>query len=257
MEVILKPSRKVKIGQMAQLTVDLKWKKDEGEYFFAKPEFSLEGMKIEEVGESNEIFQRGEETWKRKTFRFLLKPLQSGRGRIPPFRIKFSNPAAPDSRGAYLEVPPFELKIIPDRSRLFRNAFIAGGLLTLGGVLGWLILKRSRKTLKDSEEDRPSLEERYASFLNNASSSQNVYEGGEIFCSYLVEKYNLGTEPITAQEIIARLQGKMSSEEWRTLKGILESLDELRYAGRKHSAGEGRDIYREMIHFVEGKRVVA
>ena len=254
MELNLDPPHRVKMGQRCQFTVDLKWRRSEGDYFFTKPEFSLEGMKVEEMGESNEIFQKGGEAWSHKVFRFLLEPLHTGKGRIHPFRVKFLNPMNPEE--GYLEVPGSELKIVADRSKLYRGVGAAAGILALAGAFTWVLRARFGKKSAGPEETGPTLEGRYVSSLNQASLSKDTFEGGKIFLSYLTEKYALGKSPITAGEIVKKLQGKVVSEELKTLKALLERLDESHYATRGLSSSEGRDLYREMIHFIEGKKVV-
>ncbi len=252
MEVSLEPSHRVKMGEMGELTVDLKWKKAEGEYLFTKPQFSLEGMKVEEVGESNEIFQKEGESWSRKTFRFHLRPLQPGVAKISSLRVKFLSPG--DPAGEFLEEDGGELKIVPDRSRLYRGLGVVTGILALGGVLGWFFLVRSGGKKTQETIEPFSLEDRYVSSLNEASLSKDTSQGGKIFLSYLIEKYALDAGPMT-RGIVERLRGKAGAEDLKTLKTVFERLDESRYA-RGRSESETRDLYREMIHFVEGKKVV-
>ena len=98
-----------------------------------------------------------------------------------------------------------------------------------------------------------TLEARYLSRLE--SSRQQLEEAGRSFRSYLIEKHSLPRSLTTGREILRQMEGKVDLGEWKTLKRIFDTLEEWHYGGIPGSKNESEGLYREMVRFVEGKKI--
>lgn len=258
-EVNLKPSRTAKVGEICQLILQISWRSEEANYSFTHPEPVLENFSVEEIGESNEVFQKKGEEWKKKTFRTDLKALKSGKGRIRPFVVTYIDPAR--QVGGHFEIPEKEIKIAPDRSRLYQGVVLTAALFSAGGLIGgWIVSgKRKRKSEEAALGPEQTLEERLVTDLTRrkeeGEGSDYLLEAGKLFRGYLGEKYSVPGEKATRHELIAQIEGKISAEELRTLKRIFDRLDEWRYADRGKSQENEHYLYDEMIRFIEGKKI--
>ena len=248
LKVTLTPSQKLRKGQPGQLHIKLKWKSSEGDYFFTRPNLELENLAIEEIGESNETL----EEWKEKTFVYTLKAARIGSGKILPFRIGYAQNA--QQKTDYLESGGFEIRILDDRQGLFRIIFTVLGLtLVIGTIFGLFFLRRSRISTKSTTVSEPSVEERY---LPSFSGSIQPLEAAKLFRRYLREKYNLSQGGSTSLEILSQLEKKIQPDELKTLKKIFDRLDEYHFGNSTSSQTEHRNLYREMVRFVEGKKII-
>ena len=253
LKTTLEPLRHVQVGQTCQLHIQLKWRTGEGNYLFAQPQLELENLVVEENGEANETFQKDGEEWKNKVFVYKLKATQAGKGKVRPFRIIYTN--AQVGKMDHLEVEALEIRILPDHSIFFRILLVVLGSTTvLGAAGGWFWVNHARQKNKKMPLSEPSLEERYLSNLTPASNQ--LLEAGKVFRSYLTEKFLLSHGGSTHLEILDQLEKKVRPDEMRILKKIFGRLDEHRFGNPSASQAEHQELYREMVRFVEGKKIV-
>jgi len=252
-ETSLKPSKAVKTGETLHFLVQLTWRSGEGEYRFPLPQLALENLTVEATGEANEAFQREGVEWRKKLFRFDLKPLRKGRAKIQPFRIDYLDPS--QQRSGHFNIGTQELSVFPDYTNLYRFVFIAGGSLVGVGVLGgWILMRRIRRKYESPPKVESILEVQALSRL--AANRGELLEAGKIFRAYVAEKFSLpgGTE--TGREILQKLEEKLPSDEMKTLKRIFGTLEEWQFSGFPYSREEGERLYSEMTHYVEGKKII-
>ncbi len=262
-EVGLNPSGALKVGETCELTVEVTWKSAEGEYVFPKPEVALERLAMEDLGESSETFQKDGEEWKKKTFRFVLRAVLPGKGRIDSFRVDYVDSAK--QLGGHFDIEPWEVKVSPDRSRLYRGLGVGLGALSAGGILAWmiaLIFRRRRKKTEESVE--APLEESYLAQLSGLREElkegrkgrEALFDAARIFRGYLGRKFSIANSVGTTEEMLRELNVKVSIEEIKALKKLFERLDERRYAISEGSARGEEPLLVEMIRYVEGKKVI-
>ena len=253
-EIDLKPSKATKEGETCYFLVQLTWRSREGDYRFTRPELTLDNLKVEAAGEANETFQKEGKEWKRKLFRFELKPIRKGKAKIRPFRIAYLEPVGQIS--GHFEIEALELKVSPDNTRFYRIGFMTIGLLTVvGGVLGgWGLLRRRRKKDETMQSSVPSLEERTLAQLT--ANPQQLFEAGKIFRAYLSEKYSLFGGIRTGRETLLTMEKKVSSDELKTLRRIFDTLEERQYSASPRPREEGTRLYSEMVRYIEGKKVI-
>jgi hypothetical protein len=262
-EVSYKPSRAITVGKICEQTIQLIWKGQEAEYLFQEPEIPLENFVIEERGESNEVFQKGGEEWKKKTFRSEFRATQTGKGRLGPFRLNYIDPAK--QQGGHFEIPSQEFKIAGDPSKLYRGGAIALGIAAGSFMGAWVIYGRLKQRCQPANAARVCLEDRFITRLNqlkeNAVSSFQtggpVQEAGKLFRAYLGEKYAVGAAQPTSQEMTEKVRGRVTLEEFKILKRILEGLDEWGYASQPQAGEGGTLLLGEMIRYIEGKKTVS
>lgn len=252
-EVGLKPSKSLKIGQTSALSLQLTWRSQEANYHFLRPQLTLENLVVEEEGESNETFQKEGKEWRKKEFHFKLKAIQSGKGKINAFQLNYIDPA--QAMGGHIDIPSMELRIVPDHTKLYRISLAALGALTAGGLLTSLFFwRRSAQRDQPKSINEPTLEDRYLDFLHSAQGQ--LLEADRLFRSYLIEKYSFSRRAVTNREMMDGLSTKTTPEEMKTLKRIFDKLDEYRFNQRQHSQEEFLRLSGEIIRFVEGKRII-
>jgi len=248
--VAMDRGKSVKAGQVLQLDIEAAWRTKEGDYRFLVPSLQLENLSLEESGETNETFEKEGEEWRRKAFRFRLRALEKGHGRIRPFQVGYVNPETA-TRG-HFEAGELEISIVPDRTRRFQ---VASGVTFLGlGIFGTLQFLRRRKKEPLEALKEPTLEERYLIQLNK--EAEKISEAGRIFRAYLTEKFSLSRGRTTPKEILGLLKNQSSPEELKKLRKIFDKLDECQFGTAERSGPEHRQLHQEMTHFVEGKRII-
>ncbi len=248
----MKPNRTVKVGENCQLDVEVAWKSKDADYRFAPSPLTLENLAVEESGETNETFQKEGEEWKKKTFRFKLHATQKGKGRIRPFQVGYLDPQT--ASAGHFEVGEMEISIAPDRTPLYRFLLEGTAVTTLGALGGWWLVARMRKKQLAAPVAEPTLEDRYLSQLG--VTSDKISEAGRHFRTYLVEKFSVRPGGATNRELLAVLQSRLSGEELKNLRKIFDKLDECRFGTASRSPVEQQQLHREMVHFVEGKKII-
>ena len=251
--VSLCPQQKVKIGAVCPFHLELSWPSQEGEYRFALPDLTLENLRVEGEGESNETFQKQGKEWKKRVFRFDLKATQPGKGRIRPFQIHYLNPTS--GQGGDLKIDEISLKVVPDRSGLVRVAvFSAVGIAVVTALSIFLVLRSKRHDLQPQAPREPTLEERYLSQFFQTGGQ--IAHSAKIFRSYLTEKFSIPFKSATNREAMKQMEGKIPPNELKTLKEIFDKLDEISFAQNTASSTRPEQIHREMIRYIEGKKVI-
>lgn len=252
MMVNLEPSQGVKIGEGLHFVVQLTWKSTEGEYRFLRPQLVLENLTVETAGEANETFQKDGEEWKKKSFRFELKPVRTGQAKIQPFRINYLDSS--QQKEGHLEAGALEISVFPDYTKFYQWGLIAGGILG-GGILGsWILRKRMRKKHENDQRTEPILEDQTLSRLK--VNHEGLFEAGRIFRAYVDEKFSLSGGTDTSREILLKMESKIPSDEMKTLKRIFDTLEEQQYSGSGRSLEELGKLYSEMIRYIEGKKII-
>ena len=252
-KVSLCPHQKAKMRAVCPFHLELSWPSQEGEYRFALPNLTLENLHIEGEAESNETFQNQGKEWKKRVFRFDLKGTQPGKGRIRPFQIHYLNPTS--GQGGDLKIDEISFKIVPDRSGFIQVALLStAGTVIVAAVSIFLVLRGRRHNLRPGPIGELTLEERYLSqFLQSGGEASN---SAKIFRSYLTEKFSIPFKSATNREAMKQIEGKIPPNELKTLEEIFDKLDEISFAQNAASSTRPEQIHREMIRYIEGKKVI-
>lgn len=261
----LNPSHAIRAGETCELVVSITWNVKEGEYRFSALQPTLERLAVEEAGESNETLQVHGEEWRRKTFRYTLKALEKGRGKIYPFHISYVGGLGQNNQ--YLEVQPQEIIIRPNHSKILSILALLLGIAVTIGLSGFLLLRlQSTKGFEANRavEQISSLEERCLAMLKEfhkdiaepSTLQEAPSRAARLFRSYFHEKYSLPATAGTRYELIQKLSDRMSDSELKTVAQILDRLEQLQFGGRRQSYENFQGIVTEMIHYIEGKKVI-
>ena len=260
-EVALKPSRTLRINQTCQLLLQVSWKTQEADYHFLEPDLRVENFTVEETGESTESIEKQGETWRKREYRFSLKPLRPGKGKISQLVLRYVDPLS--QKGGRFESPPLEVQIVPDHEKLYRGGGIGLAAIGLaGGIL--LIVRRRTITSIPPVVTELTPEDRCLGFFQKLAqetdpqiSSRAISSQAEKYLKdYVMEKWDLKISGTSRPEFEHQLKGKLAPEEFKTLSKIFDKLEQWRYAETPVFPAESRKLLNEMIQFIEGKRTV-
>ena len=248
-EATLNPP-KIRTGETSQLTIEVTWKAEEADYHFSEPDLRLENLAVEEIGESNESFEKTGQAWKKKEYRFTLKALKPGKGKILPATVHWTDPLGQKEGG--FKTPDFEIQIVSDPSWVYRfSTLISLSALALGLVAAFL-RKRKRQAFL-TEPNELTLEDRHVAFLEQQVNG--FEEADRNLRDYLCEKYHLRGSAATDRELLLQLESQLPSEDLKTLRKIFDKLERLNYAPSPEVPAESHALVHEMIQFIGGKRI--
>lgn len=249
----MEPERSVKVGGFWQFDIEAAWKTQEADYRFAPPSLALENLSLEESGETNETFQKEGFEWRRKTFRFKLRAVQSGKGRIRPFQLGYWD--LQTASESYFEVKGQEISIVPDRTRLYGWLGGGAGFVALSALgAEWLARRLRKKKRRIQGALEAALEERYLSQLDTLTLA--ISEAGKVFRNYLTEKYSLFSGGTTNCQMLSALETRLDGEELKNLRKIFDKLEHCQFGGSPRSSAEHERLHQEIVNFVQGKKII-
>lgn len=252
------PKGSLKTGEPCLLTLQISWKKEEGNYRFSKPEPPLEGLILDETGEASTTFEKDGTSWFQKTFRYKMRAGQKGRARIGAFRVLYYHTEG-STEGAF-DVQASEIKILPDHSRFYRLLSWAAVLLLPLAAAGYWSFQTKMRKRKLSETVSPSpLEDQALSEVEILKKSGgDAFALGRILGQYLRKKYSLNLPPsATDRTLAADLKPKVNAEEMKTLMEIFDKLEQFRFTAGKASEKDIQSLFQKVTGYLEGKRVIA
>jgi len=262
-KAVLKPAKTITVGRTCQLEISARWKSEEAEFRFQEPRYALEGFTVENGGEESRSFLKGGQEWKEKLFRYGIKAVKPGVGRVHSFRISYVDPKT--QTGEFVEIPSLSVKIVPDHSGLIRFLLMGLGAasLIIVGVVG--IRKgffQPKRTL-DQQLSDVFLEEKCLSQVNsileveNDLTGERIFELAGIFSQYLTKKFALGKGRLTTLELLEQIEGKISPDELKNLRQIFSRLDEARFSDEGRSLATQSYLAKEIFRYIEGKKVIS
>ena len=246
----LAPLEKVSLDQTCQFLIEATWKAEEGDYHFSEPDLRLENLAVEEIGESNESFEKTGQAWKKKEYRFTLKPLKPGKGKILPAAVHWTDPLG--QKDGVFNTPDFEIQITTDHSKAYRFSTLISLSALTGGLIATFFRKRRRRPLL-TETKELTLEDRHVSFLER--HLDGFEEADQDLRDYLCEKYHLRANGATDRELLLQLESQLPSEDLKTLRKIFDKLERLNYARSPSVPAESRQLVHEIIQFIGSKRI--
>lgn len=262
-KAVLTPAKTITVGKNCQLEISARWKSEEAEFRFQEPQYALEGFAVEGGGEESRSFLKDGQEWKEKLFRYEIKAVKPGVGRVRAFRVNYLNPQT--QAGGFIEIPSLSVKIVPDHSQLIQFLMMGLGaaILIIVGVVGMRKgFFQSKRALGQQLSD-VSLEEKYLSQVNsiqemeNALGGERTFELAKLFQRYLTEKFALGKGWPTTLELLEQIEGKISPDELKNLRQIFSRLDEARFSEVSRSLATQSNLAKEISCYIEGKKVTS
>jgi hypothetical protein len=259
----------VPFNRRATFTVQASWE-GEQDRFSITPVGLPECENLEIVGSSSVNETRVEEgrTVSLKTFRFSLKPTQTGTGRIGSVLLGYVDNATQDTSA--LSTQPIEVQVtaaVKERGPVPRNILIFVVAVILIYVI-YSARKRTKRieiTKEHTEEPMPREESPEEVALRDFNEiSRRVQEGNvetfpsdihRVLTGYLEAKYQIVTSGKTSEDVVNSLSNlDMPSERINLLKNLLAACDLIKYARDRAEKEKCLEIARQAREFVEQNR---
>jgi len=227
-------AQSVKIGETTVFDIYLRWPAQEGEYRFAMPKPVFENLLVLRQGEALESILLGDQHWRQKSFRYVLKPLEKGEGHAKPTDI-FYKGLLPEDNG-HLEIPGGTVRVESAVPKLFGTAIgiAAGGFVSLTVIVFALGLRRVRKNrILTAQEASKNEEDPLIKMIEGyEDSNERIRDLGEVLRRSLIDYYNLDNENLRPNEIIRQLYDKeINRRDIQQIQGLLTRISEIRFAG--------------------------
>ncbi len=240
---------RVPLGQMLTFMVQASWE-GEQDRFSITPVGPPECENFEILGTSslNEATVEEGRIKSIRTFKFMLKPTQTGRGRIGSVKLSYVDNLTQDSSS--LSTQPINVQIEPPVEKKrpgYKTLLIMVILLVLIYVVYSAKTKKRRKEAseggktKEFPDEEKSLEEATLSKLE-AISEKAQTKGEEdlpsdvykLLIGFLEAKYQIVTSGKTTDDIIGSLSNlNLPEERISLLKEILSTCDLAKFAGER------------------------
>jgi len=259
----------VPFNRQAIFTVEASWE-GEQDRFSITPVGLPECENLEIVGSSSVNETRLEEgkTVSLKTFRFSLRPTQTGTGRIGSVLLGYVDNATQDSSA--LSTQPIDVQITPsvkERGPVPKTIliFVAAVILIYVIYSARRRTKRIEITREETKEPTPEDESPDDKALKNLDAiNQRVQQGNletfpsdiySLLTGYLEAKYQIVTSGKTTDDIVDSLSNlDMPSERVNLLKSLLSACDLIKYARDRAEKEKCEEIARKAREFVEQNR---
>ncbi len=257
----------IPLNQNLTLTVQASWEGEQRRFSITPiipPQ--CENLEIFESSSLNESKIEQGITRSLKTFRFVLKPLQTGTGRIGPVKVDYIDNMTQDSSS--LSTQPIQVQITPanERSRSgYKPALIIAIFLVLAYVR-YSSRKRAKRidlskiTETEKIEPKPeSLEEKSLRGLDELSEqvrmgrsdnfSTDIYR---LLTGYLESKYQIVTSGKTTDDIIRSFSSlDLTPEKISLLREVLSTCDRAKFAGERLEKEKRDQILNMVRKFLE------
>ncbi len=259
----------VPLNQELTFTIKVSWEGEQSRFMItpvAPPQ--CENLEISGSSSLNESKAEDGKTKSLKTFQFVLKPLQTGSGRIGPVQINYIDNVTLDSSS--LSTQPISVQITPSTKRN-QSSYKIFLVIAIILILIYVIYSSRRKVRKiavpeekvsELAEQKPeTLEEKVLKSLGQVSEklqqgrsddfSRDIYR---LLTSYLEVKYHIVTSGKTTNDIISSLSNlDLSPEKVRQLKEILSTCDMIKFAKEGLEKERYEQIAEQVRKFLEQK----
>lgn len=265
------------IGDLMSLTLSVE-AKDGVELTMPRSREAFSRFEISDEDESQEAIDGGE----RRTQTYRIQTASSGRLRIPPMRIVFTDRRpGEEASGAEQELLTDEISIVvrpvlageeataatirpvrrpleehlgPSLARQYWWA-IAGGSLLLCGLFALVFWRRGRKAVQISPYERASvaLGELEAEGLPDEDARDAWYvELSSIVRIYLEDRFALRAPELTTEEFlrVAQRSVLISTEHKTLLSSFLADCDQVKFAGYAPGEEESRSVLAAARRFL-------
>jgi len=258
----------VPLNQELNFTIQVSWEGEQSRFMItpvAPPQ--CENLEISGSSSLNESKMEEEKTKSLKTFQFVLKPLQTGTGRIGPVQVNYIDNVTQDSSS--LSTQPVSVQITP-AIKSSQSEYKIVLVIAIILVLIYVVYSSRRKVRKiaipqeqgsEEEQKQETPEESALKRLNEISEqlqqgqsvdfSRDIYR---LLTGYLETKYQIVTSGKTTNDIISSLSNlDLSPEKVTRLREILSTCDMIKFAKEGLEKGRLEQTAEEVIKFLEQK----
>lgn len=271
-KIVLKSSvdrSTVPLNQELNFTIQVSWEGEQSR-FMITPVAPPQCENLETAGSSslNEYKMEEGKTKSLKTFQFVLKPKQTGTGRIGPVQIKYIDNITQDSSS--LSTQPVSVQITP-ATRSSQSSYKIVLVIAIILILIYVVYSSRRKVRKIAipkekeselvEQKLETQEEKALKSLDTISEklqqersddfSRDIYR---LLTGYLETKYHIVTSGKTTNDIIGSLSNlDLSPEKVNQLKEILSTCDMIKFAKEGLEKERLDKIAEQVRKFLEQK----
>jgi len=259
----------VPLNQEVTFTIQVSWEGEQSRFMITPvtpPQ--CENLEISGSSSLNESTMEEGKTKSLKTFQFVLKPMQTGTGRIGPVQVNYIDNVIQDSSS--FSTQPVSVQITPaikDSQSGYKIVLV----IAIISILIYVIYSSRRKVRKiaipreqglEQEEQQPETpEEKVIKNLNEISEqlqqgrsddfSRDIYR---LLTGYLEAKYQIVTSGKTTNDIISSLSNlDLSPEKVTRLKEILSTCDLIKFAKEGLEKGRYEQMVEQVRKFLEQK----
>lgn len=260
----------VPLNEKLTFTVQASWVGEQNR-FSITPVIPPECENLEILGSSSLNESKIEEgkTKSLKTFNFVLKPVQTGKGRIGSVQVNYVDHSTQDSSS--LSTQPISVQVTPsvrERGTSYKTALV----IAIVAVLIYVVYTARRKTKRIQipedragtklEPEEQSLEEKTLQKLDEIY--QEVQPGRletfpsllhSLLTGYLESRHHVVTSGKTTNDIISSLSNlNLPAEKMTLLKEILSKCDLVKYAGERVEREKCEEMIDQTRKFLEQNR---
>jgi hypothetical protein len=200
-----------------------------------------------------------------KTFEFILKPIQTGTGRIGSVLFSYVDNVTQDSSS--LSTQPLSVKIIPPVEKKTSNYKILL-IIAIALIFIYVVYSAKRKTKRikigDQTKEEVKIEEKTLEekTLENLSAFSSLISEGKtdefsskvyrLVTNYLEEKYHIFTTGKTTNDIIESLSTTdLPEEQVALLKEIMSDCDLVKFAKEMVEEDRCEEVSNKVKKFLE------
>lgn len=259
----------VPLNEKLTFTIQASWEGEQNR-FSITPVVPPQCENLEMFGSSslNESIIEAGKTKSLKTFKFTLKPVQTGAGKIGPVQVNYIDNLSQDSSS--LSTQPVNVQITPAREKT-KSSYKIVLAVAIVLILIYVIFSARRKTKRieipeEKETEKLKIEESLEEkTLKKLGAISEQIQRGELrsfpmdvyklLTGYLESKYQIITSGKTTNDIIISLSNlDLSEGKIAVLKEIFTACDLIKYAGEKIETEKCEEIAHQAKKFLEQNR---
>lgn len=276
---------KIPEGGSFLYTIKAKWPRSES-YAFLPPDPQTDNLILLRKGESQEILVEGGKEWVLKTFEIEFKAEKSGQAKIRPFELSYLTRTAKEepssnssavvtttpSISSQAPTPPLQTFgkfespeqtiSVEAQKKLLPKVFV-GSLAGLGVAgLFFLIFRRKKSSAKQiSKPETISIQDSATQKMRDLSESkiltpkEMLQEISVQFRDFLIRYFDLSLGTYSEFDLIRKLNASEKLIE-KTPLGILERINESKYAREDLTPEQVSSLAREIIRYIEGTKTI-
>ena len=256
-------SEEIVRGHNIDLKLVLSWNGNKDLYSIISPNLKLQNLTLQNISKSAITEEQEEGTLQKKIITYRLKGIDIGEGVIESFRCHFYRKGSPSPYT--ITIPKSILPIVEMRWDIQTSAIVFA--LVFGGIL-MIIMIVSRDIAgakkEPRDEKKSTINIKIDQIREQLDALKPVIAQGDaktffiklslLLSNYLTKEYSLGAEQNIINDI--DVLKDVSRSDKLMLKNVFQLCEKVQFAGYECERGEIEAIYKKVITFIEGKRII-
>ncbi|MDP3920839.1 MAG: hypothetical protein Q8R76_08550 [Candidatus Omnitrophota bacterium] len=228
-------------GESVSLRVELEWRRGSGNYQVEFPDLKLTNLSVSNRGKSQEIFKRSNEDWVRDTLRWELKAPLSGVSMIAPFEIRYLDAETGEAGELFVR----EQRLTIRKLVWYENIWMWFGAAFVAMMAGLLVYRRMHPhAVPEVVVAPPTAEERCMQLIREMDGYSGVVVPRDLM-EQLDQQFHEYLRDFHVEE-----KGE------KHLIAITNRFHQVKYSGMSLTREDFLSLKNELMHYVDGKRVV-